>query len=111
MTQVLAYLDDGPEEERRGDSRRLRANALAVLRRQREPNEAIQIVDISPEGCGFRSRRPMQAGNRVWLGLPGLETWVATVAWFEDGKGGLRFDRPLHPAVAARLASSMDGPR
>jgi PilZ domain len=111
MTQVLAYLEAGPEPERRGGSPRLRANALAVLRRQREPNEAIQIVDISPEGCGFRSRRQLQVGSRVWLGLPGLETWIATVAWFEDGKGGLRFERPLHPAVAERLASAMDGPR
>lgn len=111
MTQVPAYLDIGSDQERRGGGR-LRAEAMAVLRRQREPNEMIQIVDISAEGCGFRSRWPMPVGGRVWLGLPGLETWAATVAWFEAGKGGLRFERPLPPAVAAQLTSAVeDGSR
>ena len=103
--QVSAHLDAGPSDERRGGRRR-RSNMMAVVRQQKRPNETIHIVDISPEGCGFRSRWPMPIGARVWLGLPGLETWSATVAWFEDGKGGLRFERPLHPLVAARFASN-----
>ena len=102
--QVLAHLDAGFGDERRGGRRR-RSNMMATVRQQKRPNETIHIVDISPEGCGFRSRWPIPVGGRVWLGLPGLETWAATVAWFEDGKGGLRFERPLHPMVAARLAS------
>ena len=48
----------------------------------------------------------MPIGARVWLGLPGLETWAEFVAWFEYVKGGLRFERPLHPLVAARFASN-----
>jgi hypothetical protein len=108
MTQVPAYLDSSSEHERRGGPR-IRANAIAMMRRQKESNEAIQIVDISPEGCGFRSGRPVAIGSRVWLGLPGLDTWVATVAWFKDGTGGLRFERPLPPALAARLAAATEG--
>jgi hypothetical protein len=42
-------------------------------------------------------------GTRVLLTLPGLEVWPATVVWFGDGRGGLKFDRPLHPAVAERF--------
>ena len=102
--QVTAYLAGETGDERRGGPRHP-ANLMAIMRRQKSPNEAIQIVDISAEGCGFRSRRPVPVGARLWLGLPGLETWAATVAWFEDGLGGLRFERPLHPAVAARLAA------
>jgi hypothetical protein len=78
---------------------------MAIVRQQARPDETIHIVDISPEGCGFRSRWPISIGARVRLGLPGLENWAATVAWFEDGKGGLRFERPLDPLVAARFAS------
>ena len=102
--QVRALLDTGSNGDQRG-ARRHRSNMMAVVRRQRQPDETIHIVDISADGCGFRCRWPIPVGARVWLGLPGLETWAATVAWFEDGKGGLRFERPLHPLVAERFAS------
>lgn len=106
--QVSAHLDtDFGDERRRG--RRHRSNMMAIVRQQKRPNETIHIVDISPEGCGFRSRWHVPVGARVWLGLPGLETWAATVAWFDDGQGGLRFERPLHPLVAERFASKDEG--
>ena len=104
---MRACFDADPGDDRRGSGRD-RADLWAVLRQQKQPNEAIRIVDLSPEGCGFRSLRPMPVGHRVWLALPGLETWAATIAWFENGKGGLRFERPLHPAVAARFVSRKD---
>ena len=103
--QVQAHIDPASGKDQRS-ARRRRSNMMAVVRRQKQPNETIHVVDISPEGCGFRCRWPIPVGARVWLGLPGLETWAATVAWFEDGKGGLRFERPLHPLVAARFAAT-----
>lgn len=103
--QVSAHLDAGFSDERR-QGRRKRSNMMAVVRQQRKPNETIHIVDMSPEGCGFRARWHLPVGARVWLELPGLETWAATVAWCEDGKGGLRFERPLHPLVAARFMAA-----
>ncbi|WP_395614035.1 PilZ domain-containing protein [Allosphingosinicella sp.] len=93
-----------------GESRsapRRRANQMASLRQRKAPPEMIQVVDISAMGCGFRSRWPFVAGTRVWLSLPGLETWAATIAWYEDGKGGLQFENPLHPLVAERYASGL----
>lgn len=106
--QVSARLDNASGDERRAGRRR--ANLMAIMRRQKHANEAIQIVDISVDGCGFRSRRPVPVGARLWLGLPGLETWAATVAWFADGQGGLRFERPLHPRDLAE-ALATDPPR
>ena len=104
MLQVSARANMDPGDERRAGRRRP-ANVMAIMRQQKRPNEAIQILDISAEGCGFRSRRPIAVGTRLWLALPGLETWAATVAWFNNGEGGLSFERPLNPLVAARLAS------
>lgn len=100
--QVAAQLD----AERRIETR-LRANTPAKLRQQKVPNETIHVVDISTEGCCFETRWPLTIGARVWLLLPGLETWPATVVWVEDGKGGMKFERPLHPLVAARFASEL----
>lgn len=102
--QVALHLESDFREERR-TTERVRANTMATVRQQKRPNETIHIVDISPEGCCFKTRWPLPIGTRVWLGLPGLETWPATVVWTEDDKGGMQFERPLHPLVAARFAS------
>ena len=81
------------------------ATAAGSLRAWKGQAEPIRLVDISPEGCGFEGRWPLAAGTRVWLRLPGLEPWAATVVWFGEGRGGLAFERALHPAVAIRFAA------
>ena len=105
--QLAARIETIEPREGRSTPRR-HANQMASLRQRKAPPEMIQVVDISPVGCGFRSRWPFMAGTRVWLSLPGLETWPATIAWYEDGKGGLEFESPLHPLVAARYASDAE---
>jgi hypothetical protein len=104
--QVAARIETVESKENRSAQRR-RANHLAALRQRKTPPEMIQVVDISTLGCGFRSRWPFTIGTRVWLSLPGLETWPATIAWYEDGRGGLSFENPLHSAVAERYASDI----
>lgn len=81
------------------------ASASASLRAWKGSTETIRLTDISPTGCGFEARWPFSAGARVWLRLPGIEPWVATIMWFEHGRGGLAFERPLHPAVAGRFVA------
>ena len=102
--QVAARIEAMEKPESRSTPRR-RANLMASLRQRKAPPEMIQVLDISPGGCGFRSRWPFVVGTRVWLSLPGLETWAATVVWCEDGKGGLAFENALHPLVAERYAA------
>ena len=102
--QVAARIEPMDAPDKRSTPRR-RANVMASLRQQKASPEMIQVLDISPVGCGFRSRWPFLAGTRVWLSLPGLETWPATVAWYANGVGGLKFEKPLHPLVAERFAA------
>lgn len=104
--QVAAHIEPLEMRESRGTPRH-RANLMASLRQRKAPPEMIQVLDISPAGCGFCSRWPFAVGTRVWLSLPGLETWPATVVWCEDGKGGLQFENALHPLVAERFASDI----
>ncbi len=103
---VAATIAHDPSDQRR--TIRHRSNELARVRQLKQPPEMIRVTDISTHGCGFRTRCWLPAGTRLLLNLPGLEVWLATVAWFEDGRGGLRFDHPLHPAVAARFAAPTD---
>jgi hypothetical protein len=102
--QVAARVELVDEPDGRSAERQ-RANLMASLRQRKTPPELIHVLDISPAGCGFRSRWPFAAGTRVWLSLPGLETWAATVVWYEEGRGGLQFDNPLHPLVAERFTT------
>lgn len=105
MGYGLAAVCTRAMDERRG-VRRQRAGVIAVVRQQRRHNDTVHLMDISTDGCGFRSAWTLPAGTRVWLSLPGLDTWPATVAWFEDGKGGLDFEAPLHPALAEGFAAA-----
>ncbi len=78
----------------------------AIAKQSRYRPMAIDLRDISSQGCGFESACVFDPGDRVLLTLPGLEVWPATVTWWRDGRGGLSFSRPLHPAVAERFAVS-----
>jgi PilZ domain len=109
--RILAVREQekGPRERRIAERRP--AAMRGVLRHFKRGSEFIDLVDISTHGCGFSSRWPFEVGARVFLGLPGIEPWMATVAWYEEGQGGLQFDRPLHAAVAGRFAAGIDAAR
>ena len=92
--------------ERRG-AERLPSAIRGILRHFKGGVEDIHVLDISPEGCGFSSRWPFEVGARVFLGLPGLETWPGSVVWYHEGQGGVCFDRPLYAPVAQRFAAQI----
>ncbi|HEV2817976.1 MAG TPA: PilZ domain-containing protein [Allosphingosinicella sp.] len=102
---VLAAREEEKDPRERRVAERRPAATPGVLRHFSRGAEFIDLVDISTHGCGFTSRWPFEAGARVFLGLPGFEPRMATIAWHEQGQGGLRFDRPLRAAVAERFAA------
>jgi hypothetical protein len=88
----------------RRTAERRRAVTRALVKQPRSRPLAIELSDISSQGCGFASPCSLAPGARVLLDLPGLEIWPAIVIWWRDGQGGLSFCRPMHPAVARRFA-------
>ena len=62
-----------------------------------------QIIDFSAEGCRIESGGLAPAGSHVWVRLPGLESQGAWITWSTGSVAGISFERPLHPAVAARF--------
>lgn len=83
------------------------ASTDAAMRPFRSGSEPVRVVDISTHGCGFESRWPFREGMMALLYLPGLEPWAATIKWWEDGRGGVEFLRPLHRAVLARYIAEI----
>lgn len=97
-------VESGARERR--ERRRDGASTSAIARQTNYRPMPIELKDISNHGCGFESHCMFDPGARVLLTLPGLEVWPATVTWWRDGRGGLSFNKPLHPAVAERFAAS-----
>ena len=59
MMQVAAHIEPHIDPVGQPDGRRSprwRANLMASLRQRKQSPEMIKVSDISPDGCGFRSR-------------------------------------------------------
>jgi hypothetical protein len=83
-------------------------NIGAGLCEDSRPASSVIVFDLSAHGCGIESTAHLEPGARVWLKLPGLQSWAAHIAWADDGRGGLSFDNPLHESVV-ELYSRADG--
>lgn len=99
----------GTEFERRSDPvdmrrcGRTRLELDVTVRERGSTTTPARLADFSQFGC--RLQGVMLAGRegQVWIKLPSLESRLAQVAWHAEDQFGLEFERPLHPAVAARF--------
>lgn|GEM_PF-1105861 len=87
------------------EKRRARRSPVSLESSVRERSRSAlsaRVADLSPHGCRIDSLTLALAGNQLWVRLPGLESVIGTVAWSDLTSAGIKFDQPLHPAVAAR---------
>ncbi|MEA3031636.1 MAG: hypothetical protein QOG13_2961 [Sphingomonadales bacterium] len=71
----------------------------AGLRQRGASGVSIQVMDLSTHGFRGATHLELQIGTDVWLRLPGLEPYHATVQWTKGHFIGCAFERPLHAAV------------
>ena len=91
-----------------GDRRRCARSPVGVEAQFRERGRgafAIDIRNLSPEGCCARLHGPVVFGEHVWIRLPTLASLPVSIVWNAAGEAGFRFERPLHEAVAALLVA------
>lgn len=88
-----------PVRQRERKSRRVAVDMSAALRQRGASGVSVQVVDLSSHGFRAATHLELPMGSDVWLRLPGLEPYHATVAWQEGHMIGCAFERPLHPAV------------
>jgi hypothetical protein len=86
------------EHRPRGDAR-LTLTAEVSMRRLGKANFRVGVSDLSSHGCtvGFVERPAVD--EPVLIKFDGLEVMEAEVCWVEGHEGGLRFEKPIHPAV------------
>jgi hypothetical protein len=88
---------------RRRSAVRPKCKLEVTVRPRGRSAERAQVLDLSTDGCALSSSSGFIKGALVWVKLGGVESWEADVAWVGGDRAGLKFRRPLHPAVLQRL--------
>lgn len=78
---------------------RVAVRADVTLRRPGKLSFKVHISDVSPDGCKAEFIEKPDVGELLWVKFDGIEALEAQVCWVVGTKVGLRFMRPIHPAV------------
>jgi hypothetical protein len=105
--------EQGAEEPRRPrQASRLQLEAEVSMRRLGQITYRVRLFDMSPHGCKIAFVERGRIGEHVVVKFEGLEPLEAEVMWLDGFTGGIRFEKPFHPAVfdliAARLGAELD---
>jgi hypothetical protein len=92
-----------PDADPRRGSHRLPMGTEIAVRKSGGFSFQLPALDVSIDGCRVELVEMVDVNERVIVRLPALEPLGAEVAWVEGNHAGLRFQRPLHPAVFDQL--------
>ena len=98
-----------PRRLRDRKSARQPVDMSAALRQRGASGVSVRVVDLSEHGFRAATHLELPLGMDVWLRLPGLEPYHATVAWQEGHYIGCAFERPLHGAVLDMIVRKAKG--
>lgn len=88
---------------------RVALDAEVTLRRSGQNTYRVNVFDASPHGCRVEFVERPYAEERVWVRFDGLEALEALVCWTSGPVTGLRFSRPIYPAVFELLLRRLGG--
>lgn len=95
----LVFDPEKPKQHWPRRSERISLEAEVSLRRLGHKAYPIRVTDLSPDGCKVALVQRPSIEERMLLKFDGLEALDAEVCWVEGFNAGLRFDKPMHPAV------------
>jgi hypothetical protein len=81
--------------------------AELLLRRRDRPQYRSNVSDLTPTGCKVEFVDRPQPGELVWAKFDHLDGLEATVRWVDGPRGGIKFVRPIHPAVFELLLEKL----
>ena len=100
--------DPQPDDsERPRRSARISTTADVVIRRIGRANYRVRVVDLSTHGCKVELVERPNVGEHILVRIDGLETLEAEVCWVTQDVAGVRFEKPIHPAVFDLLAERL----
>lgn len=64
-----------------------------------------RVLDFSVHGARLQTYSELQRGAQIWLALPGVGRWAASVVWVRDFEVGLEFRTPLSAKALQALTA------
>jgi hypothetical protein len=64
-----------------------------------------RMIEISRAGCKLATGFTLDRGIRIFITIPGFETFVGVTAWAENEMSGIRLHKELYPAVVDHILS------
>jgi hypothetical protein len=107
--ELTVTSDAAGETPRSRASERVAIEMGAGLRQRGASGVSIMVMDLSTHGFRASTHLELAHGTDVWLRLPGLEPYHATVVWSKGQFIGCAFERPLHPAVLEVIVRKSKG--
>lgn len=91
------------------DAQRVELTAQLSLRRVGRKHYRARVFDVSPKGCKVEFVERPRLDELVWVKFDWLEAIEAEVCWVDGFFGGLKFLRPIYPAVFELLLTRLLG--
>jgi hypothetical protein len=105
----LVFDPEKPKQHWPRRSERVSLTADVSLRRIGHQACAVRASDLSPEGCKVELIQRPDVEERLLIKFDGLEAMEAEVCWVAGPAAGLRFAKPMHPAVFDLLLQRLAG--
>ena len=106
---VFQVEEPDPKLHRPRSNERVRLTAEVSIRRLGKANFRVAVSDMSLDGCRVDFVESPRVGEHVLIRFEGLEILEAEVCWVEGYRGGLRFEKAIHPAVFDMLIARLAG--
>jgi hypothetical protein len=88
---------------------RAELEAEVLMRRLGKVNYRVRAFDVSPDGCKVELIDKPRLEEHVLVKFDGLEALEAQVCWIDGVTAGLKFEKPIHPAVFDLLVLRLNG--
>ena len=109
QSDVMIGQSAGPMDlEGRADRRATRRwNTDLKISFRRDGSRAFggRMIEISRAGCKLATDFTLERDIRIFITIPGFETFVGNTAWAEGGVAGIKLNKELHPAVVDHILS------
>jgi hypothetical protein len=79
----------------------------ARLRDRHSHKYNVRLLDLSVTGFRAEADYSLDAGQIVWLAIPGMEGLEADIAWRSGLVIGCSFRQPLYPAVLDHIVKTL----
>jgi hypothetical protein len=89
------------------DHERISTTSEITLRRAGKLSFRVRLFDVSPAGCKAEFVERPEIGEQLWIKFDGMEAIEASVCWIAESRVGIRFARPIHPAVFEALVARL----